>query len=102
MALLQFTAVTPGIGGNLVLMNLIFAGSGPLAAAVVTPGLLNQVQIDVTVNISLVPPSTWADVAAALNADPAVAAVVTAFGDADTIQTNSGFQRLTAGTTGQG
>ena len=101
MALLQFEAVVPGIGGNLLSVNLVFASVGPLAVALVNDLGLNQFRIDVTVNTTLMGPSTWADVAAALNADAAVAALVTVSGDAGTLNVATGTQRLTGGTTGQ-
>lgn len=102
MALLQFDAVVPGIGGNLILVNLVYATVGPLVAATVTDLGMNQFQIDVTVNSTLVGgATTWATVAAALMGDPAVAALVNVTGDADTILVSSGFQRLTGGRTGQ-
>jgi len=101
MALLQFVSVVPGIGGNLIVVNLVFASVGPLAAATVNTLGFNQFRIDVTVNTTLMGPSTWADVSAALMADAAVAAIVTVTGDADTIQVGAGSQRLQEGYTGQ-
>jgi hypothetical protein len=102
MALLKFDAVVPGIGGNLISVNLVFVTVGPLASALVNDLGMNQFRIDVTVNTTLVTGgSTWATVAAALMADPAVAALVTVTGDADTILVGPGVQRLTGGTTGQ-
>jgi len=101
MATVRFTAVNPGIEGNLILVQMIAAGSGPVASAVVTqlPGL-NQWQIDVTY-LNLIG-TLCSAVAAALNGIPAVAALVSVFGDGDSVITlGPGFQRMTGGTTGQ-
>lgn len=101
MAVLTYTAVKPGIAGNLIIVQMIPAGSGPIATAVVTDLGLNQWQIDVTYNNA--GGFTTTQVAAALMADPAVAVLVTATGDGDFIAPIApGFARLQGGTTGQG
>ena len=94
---LTFTAVKPGIGGNLLFVQMIDGGaSGPAASAVVTDLGLNQFQIDVTVNNT----SLQTAMAAALMADPAVSALVNVVGD-DGSTLAFGFGRLIGGTTGQ-
>lgn len=101
MAVVTYTALIPGIAGNLILVNMIPAASGPAASAVVTqlPGV-NQWQIDVTFNN--VAAFTTTDIANALNADPAVAALVVVTGDGDSsVPLSTGKQRLEGGTTGQ-
>jgi hypothetical protein len=102
MAVVTFTAVKPGIIGNLIRVNMVAAGAGPAATAVVTDLGLNQFQIDVTVNTAAA--FTCAQVAAALMADAAVAALVDVTGDADPISVvgGQGTQRLAGGFTGQG
>lgn len=101
MAVVTYTALTPGIAGGLILVNMIPAASGPAASAVVTqlPGL-NQWQIDVAFNNVF--GFTTTDIANLLNADPAVAALVIVSGDGDSsVLLIPGKQRLTGGTTGQ-
>jgi hypothetical protein len=98
-AFIQFTALIPGIAGNLILVKLIPAASGPAASAVVTNLGLNLFQIDVTFNTA--GGFTGTDFAADLNADPAVSAIVTVSGDAGPLGGVSGISRLTGGRTGQ-
>lgn len=99
MAVVTYTAVNPGIAGNLIIVQMIAAGSGPIVSAVVTPLGLNQWQIDVTWNTAS--GATCADLAAALMADPAVAALVTVSGDSDGVSAlGPGIVHLSGGTTG--
>lgn len=101
MATLTFTAVNPGIEGNLILVNMIAATSGPAASAVVTqlPGL-NQWEIDVTFNTT--GGFLCSDIATALNGDPAVSSLVVVDGDSGvSAGLSTGKQWLEDGTTGQ-